>query len=117
LAYIANSFEEVTVYSSSRLRRRADVIRAMAHPSRLLIVEALERAEMTVSNLTEIVGSDISTVSRHLSVLRSAGIVDYRREGNRNMYRLLTPCITGFLECVEQVMSQTACARTLPKEG
>jgi uncharacterized membrane protein YraQ (UPF0718 family) len=57
------------------LARRAEVLSALAHPSRLLIVEALEDGEMTVSALTGIVGSDISTVSRHLAVLRSAGIL------------------------------------------
>jgi uncharacterized membrane protein YraQ (UPF0718 family) len=57
------------------LARRAEGLSALAHPSRLLIVEALEDGEMTVSALTGIVGSDISTVSRHLAVLRSAGIL------------------------------------------
>ena len=61
--------------SLESLERKARVIASLAHPSRLLIVEALEEGEKTVSELTGIVGSDISTVSRHLGVLRSAGII------------------------------------------
>lgn len=93
--------------NSKSLRIRARVISSLAHPSRLLIVEALEHGEKTVTELTEIVGSDISTVSRHLGVLRNAGIIGSRREANRVLHRLLTPCLTEFLQCVEKVVSET----------
>jgi len=89
------------------LKLRARVISSLAHPSRLLIVEALEQGEKTVTELTSIVGSDISTVSRHLGVLRNAGIIDSRKDANKVFYRLLTPCLTSFLKCVEQVLSET----------
>jgi len=89
------------------LRLRARVISSLAHPSRLLMVEALEQGEKTVTELTSIVGSDISTVSRHLGVLRNAGIIDSRKDANKVFYRLLTPCLTSFLKCVEQVLSET----------
>jgi len=89
------------------LRLRARVISSLAHPSRLLMVEALEQGEKTVTELTAIVGSDISTVSRHLGVLRNAGIIDSRKDANKVFYRLLTPCLTSFLKCVEQVLSET----------
>jgi len=89
------------------LKLRARVISSLAHPSRLLIVEALEQGEKTVTELTAIVGSDISTVSRHLGVLRNAGIIDSRKDANKVFYRLLTPCLTSFLKCVEQVLSET----------
>lgn len=94
------------------LQRRARVISSLAHPSRILIVEALEKCERTVSELTKLVGSDMSTVSRHLGVLRNAGIIAFRREGNRVLYRLLTPCLNEFLQCVEKVVSET-CADCL----
>jgi len=89
------------------LKLRARVISSLAHPSRLLMVEALEQGEKTVTELTSIVGSDISTVSRHLGVLRNAGIIDSRKDANKVFYRLLTPCLTSFLKCVEQVLSET----------
>jgi ArsR family transcriptional regulator len=96
-----------TTSRQSTLQRRATVIASLAHPSRLLIVEALEMGEKTVSELTEIVGSDISTVSRHLGVLRNAGIIASRRDANRILHRLLTPCLTEFLLCVEKVVSES----------
>lgn len=89
------------------LRLRARVISSLAHPSRLLIVEALEHGEKTVTELTEIVGSDISTVSRHLGVLRNAGVIDSRKDSNKVLHRLLTPCLNEFLQCVEKVVSET----------
>ncbi len=93
--------------SLESLERKARVIASLAHPSRLLIVEALEEGEKTVSELTGIVGSDISTVSRHLGVLRSAGIIASRKDSNRVLHRLLTPCLPSFLKCVDQVISDT----------
>ena len=59
----------------ARYEARAHVIKAMAHPTRLFIVEELSRCERCVCELTEMIGADISTVSKHLSVLRNAGIV------------------------------------------
>ncbi len=93
--------------NTESLRIRARVISSLAHPSRLLIVEALEQGEKTVTELTGIVGSDISTVSRHLGVLRNAGIIDSRKDSNKVLHRLLTPCLTEFLQCVEKVVSET----------
>ncbi len=89
------------------LQRRARTLASLGHPSRLLIVDALKSGEKTVSELTNLVGSDISTVSRHLGVLRNAGIIGSRREANRILHRLLTPCLTEFLQCVEKVVSDT----------
>lgn len=67
--------------------------------------------DISVSRLTELIGSDMSTVSRHLSVPRRAGIVDARRRGNRMICRLVAPCLTGFSDCVVQVMDQSSRGR------
>ncbi|MBN1435182.1 winged helix-turn-helix transcriptional regulator [Candidatus Fermentibacterales bacterium] len=86
------------------LRKQAEIIRAMGSPSRLLIVQELARREMSVGEVTALVGSDMSTVSRHLGVLRQVGIVSCRREGTTILYRLDTPCVLGFLSCVKEVL-------------
>lgn len=91
---------------SEDLKRRAGVIKALAHPSRLAMVEALAQRERCVCELQELVGSDISTVSRHLSILKNAGIVCDRKQGQWVYYSLRTPCITGFLDCIEAVMKE-----------
>ncbi len=85
---------------------RARVIRALAHPSRLLIVDELAKGERCVCELTELVGSDISTVSKHLSVMKKAGIVRDDKRGLQVFYRLCCPCILKFFDCVEAVIEE-----------
>lgn len=91
-----------------RLQARADVMKALGHPTRLFIVEKLAKAELCVAELTELVGADMSTVSRHLSVLRSAGILGDERRGNCIYYRLLCPCVLDFFTCAENVIESAA---------
>jgi len=87
---------------------RARVMKALAHPSRLLMVDALGRREQCVCELTELVGADISTVSKHLSILKDAEIVTSDKRGLQVFYRLKCTCIPQFFECVESVLKQQA---------
>ena len=87
---------------------RAEVVKALAHPSRLMMVDMLAGGEKCVCELQVGVGSDMSTVSKHLSVLKSAGIVTDRREGLKVFYSLQTPCVTKFLDCITAVLQQRA---------
>jgi len=86
------------------LEARAGVLKAMAHPSRLFIIEKLEEGEHCVCELTEMIGADVSTVSKHLSVLKQAGIVVDDKRGNQVFYQLRVPCILNFFGCVESVL-------------
>ena len=86
---------------------RAQVIKAMAHPIRLYMIELLAQDERNVSDLTVKAGIDISTVSRHLSILKNAGIIDDRRQGKTVLYRLKTPCVMSFFGCIETVLRET----------
>jgi ArsR family transcriptional regulator len=54
------------------------------------------------------VGADISTVSKHLTVLRSAGIVQDEKRGSQVFYKLKMPCVLNFLSCVESVIEASA---------
>ncbi|MDF1561446.1 MAG: metalloregulator ArsR/SmtB family transcription factor [Deltaproteobacteria bacterium] len=87
-------------------KQQARVLKALANASRLKIVDRLSRGECSVGELTELVGSDRSTVSKHLAVLRSHGIVEDRREGNVVYYSLLTPCVMNFFSCATQVLEE-----------
>jgi len=87
-----------------RLERRANILKALAHPSRLLMVEKLADGEKCVYELRELVGADMSTVSKHLAVLRKAGIVESDKRGLQVYYRLLSPCVLNFFTCVESVI-------------
>jgi DNA-binding transcriptional ArsR family regulator len=86
--------------------KQARVLKALANESRLMIVDRLSRGECTVGELTQLVGSDASTVSKHLALLRAHGIVEDRREGNLVYYRLLTPCVCNFFTCATQVLKE-----------
>ena len=89
----------------SRYEARVRVVKAMAHPTRMFIVDELSRVdERCVCELTEMIGDDISTVSKHLSILKNAGIVADDRRGNQVFYRLRVPCILDFFRCVESVL-------------
>jgi ArsR family transcriptional regulator len=90
------------------MERRATVMKALAHPSRLFIVDELSRGERCVCELTELIGADVSTVSKHLTVLRQAGLVLDDRRGVQVFYRLRVPCILNFFGCVEAVLEETA---------
>lgn len=94
--------------SRSRFEARAKIIKAMAHPARLMIVDELSRSERCVCELTAMVGSDVSTVSKHLSVLRNAGVVRDEKRGSKVYYILRTPCILNFMSCVETVIKSKA---------
>jgi ArsR family transcriptional regulator len=93
----------------AKYEARAKVIKAMAHPARLMIVDELaERGERCVCELTELVGTDMSTVSRHLSQLKNAGLVVDEKRGTMVYYRLRVQCLTNFFSCVEAVLEQNA---------
>jgi len=91
----------------SRLEARTRIIKAIAHPTRLFIVEKLTDRDHCVCELTKMVGSDVSTVSKHLSVLKNAGVVETRRHGNNIYYHLRTRCILKFMDCIESVIESS----------
>ncbi len=86
-------------------RARARVLKALAHPTRLWMVEKLAEGEHCVCELLETVDADFSTVSKHLSVLRQAGIVDVQKRGKQMFYRLKVPCVLDFMGCIEAVLA------------
>ena len=85
---------------------RAKIVKAMAHPIRLFIVDELSRSEKCVCELTQMVGMDMSTVSKHLSVLKNAGIVRDDKRGLKVFYKLQMPCIMNFFSCVDSVIKE-----------
>jgi len=87
---------------------RAKVVKALAHPTRLFVVDVLSRGERCVCELTDMIGADVSTVSKHLSVLKAAGVVADERRGQMVFYRLKVPCVLNFFGCVEAVLEADA---------
>ncbi len=81
-------------------RAPARIFKALGHPTRLFMALELGRGERCVCELQELVGADMSTISKHLSVLREAGLVVDERRGAQVFYRLTAPCVLGFLDCL-----------------
>lgn len=83
---------------------RATILKALAHPTRLFIIDELEKQERCVGELTELIGADFSTVSKHLSILKNAGLIQDDKRGNSIFYNLKVPCVTDFFTCIETVL-------------
>jgi len=95
--------------TQAKYEARAKIVKAMAHPARLFIVDELSRnGERCVCELTEMVGTDMSTVSRHLAVLKGAGLVEDEKRGQMVYYRLRVKCVLNFFDCIESVMACNA---------
>ena len=98
--------------TKARYEARVRIVKAMAHPTRMFIVDEVSRSgERCVWELTEMVGADISTVSKHLTILKNAGILGDEKRGNQVFYRLKVPCIMDFFRCVETVIECNATDR------
>jgi DNA-binding transcriptional ArsR family regulator len=76
------------IASDELLHRIAEVLKAMADPTRLKILHSLQGGERCVSAILDIVGGSQANVSKHLSVLKRAGLVDSRRDGLNVFYQL-----------------------------
>jgi len=90
--------------TKAKYEARAAIMKAMGHPTRLFIVDELSHNERCVCELTDMVGADVSTVSKHLSVLKAAGIVDDEKRGLQVWYSLKMPCVLKFFGCIESVL-------------
>lgn len=87
-------------------RMKAEVLKAMAHPLRLAIVEFLKRRERCVCEIVEHLGAGQPNISRHLALMVRAGVLSNRKEGLNVYYRLQTPCVLNFLGCVDGVIRE-----------
>jgi ArsR family transcriptional regulator len=86
------------------LMAKTKVLKALAHPARLWMVEQLERGELCVCELVDGLGLDFSTVSKHLLVLKNAGVVADDKRGKQVFYSLRVPCVLKFMHCIESVI-------------
>ena len=87
---------------------QARIFKALGHPSRLLMVDALREGEKCVCELQALVGDDMSTISKHLAVLREAGVVSAEKRGTSIYYRLTLGCLDTFLQCTGELVERRA---------
>ena len=90
--------------AQSVIDAKAKVFKALGHPTRLFIVEELARGERCVCELVKLVGADFSTISKHLTLLKKAGVVQDDKRGQMVYYTLKVPCILRFMDCIEAVI-------------
>ena len=94
--------------NSEELKARAKVMKALASPARLKIVDELSRGERCVCELQPLFPMNKSTLSRHVAALRNVGIIGERRDGVRIYLRLLTPCVLNIFDCAMGVIRAEA---------
>jgi DNA-binding transcriptional ArsR family regulator len=89
-------------------QKQAQIAQAIGHPLRLEIIDFLKDGEQCVCDIAEQIGAERSNVSRHLSVMVAAGVLEYRKEGLKVIYKLKCPCILNFFSCMSNVLRQQA---------
>jgi DNA-binding transcriptional ArsR family regulator len=88
--------------------QKATILKALAHPVRIRLFEALEAGEKTVGELVQIAGEKDANTSRHLYVLRAAGLVATRKDGLNVYYSNNLPCLISMLACVGEAVCTIA---------
>ncbi|HAJ80060.1 MAG TPA: transcriptional regulator [Fibrobacteres bacterium] len=87
---------------------QAQIMKALSHPTRLFIVHELAMGEKCVCELTEMVGADTSTISKHLSIMKNAGIVEFDKRGNSIYYSLKMKCVMNFFICANEMIKKNS---------
>jgi len=88
--------------------KQAEIVKAIAHPLRIAIVDFLKDGEQCVCDIAGHIGSERSNVSRHLSVMVGAGVLEYYKKGLKVIYRIKTPCTVDFLSCLVSCLKEQA---------
>ncbi|KAF1079248.1 MAG: hypothetical protein GQF41_4444 [Candidatus Rifleibacterium amylolyticum] len=94
------------------IEAKTEVLKALAHPTRLYIIEQLAQGEQCVCKFVEAIKADFSTVSKHLAVLKNAGLVEVNKRGQLVFYRLRMQCLPNFLNCIGKEVAENSAARS-----
>jgi len=93
-------------FNREELQPMPEVLKAMSHPTRLWMLRELAEKERCVCEFAESSGFDFSTVSKHLSILRHAGLVKDEKRGKNVYYHLRARCVTEVIACLERGTSR-----------
>jgi len=83
---------------------QATLLQALAHPTRLRILNLLRQASICVCEMEDMLAIRQATISQHLAILRAAGLVEARREGVRMAYQVTDPRVYQVLDILAQVI-------------
>jgi len=95
--------KHMTTEIQKKYKTRSEIMKALAHPTRLFIVDFLADGEKCVCEIVDQVGVDISTISKHLLVMKNAGLVEDQKRGLNVFYKLVCPCISSLFTCLEDI--------------
>lgn len=90
----------ISALESQQLEKAADILKTVAHPLRLQIIDALERGEKTVSELCRHLGTQQPYTSQQLNLMKSKGILSSRRNGNQVYYAIANFNVVKVIQCV-----------------
>ena len=85
--------------------KEAEIFKALAHPTRILILYSIKEEQHTVTELAEKAGIDISTMSKHLDLLKRYKIIVGDKIKNTVYYKINIPCVFNFLNCAKAITS------------
>jgi DNA-binding transcriptional ArsR family regulator len=84
-------------------KAHARIAKALSHPTRPFIIDVLSRSELCVFELTEMIGVEMPTVSRHLDVLGNAGVLKDEKRRAKLFYRLRLPSVLNLFKRIEAI--------------
>lgn len=86
--------------------KQAEIAKAIAHPTRIAVLDYLQSGEQCVCDIAAAVGTERTNLSKHLSVMTSAGVLTSRKDGLKVLYAVKTPCVLKFLGCIRQCLKE-----------
>ena len=101
------NIESNLIDKNEDVNRASEILKAMAHPIRLKVLCSIKDQEVSVSDIVDLVGSSQSNISQHIDILRSKGIVESRREGNRILCRVSDLDILELISHMKTVFCKT----------
>lgn len=88
--------------------KQANIAKAIAHPVRVAVIDFLRNGEQCVCDIAATVGSERTNLSKHLSVMTAAGVLESRKEGLKVLYKIKTPCVVRFCDCLKECLKEQA---------
>ncbi len=85
--------------------KEAEIFKALSHPTRILILYSIKEKQLTVTELAKKAGIDISTMSKHLDLLKRYKIIVGEKIKNTVYYKINIPCVFNFLNCAKEITS------------
>jgi len=90
------------IADTERLQRAADILKTVAHPARLRIIDILEPGEQPVARICKLLSAPQPYVSHHLSLMKARGILSSRRNGSQVLYSVANKNVIEVVHCVRR---------------